>query len=296
MRKSILRLCVCAVLLISLVFLAKLIHNKVDSFVASRSSIKETSVSIPTGPGASAAPSKTPTESTMDLTDLSDKNQQSANQEDTQPTDPTGPSDPTAPTTDTTAPTTNTTAPTTNTTAPTTNTTAPTTSTTAPTTGTTVPTTAPTTVPTTTTMPKGQLAPAITFYDAAGNAYTIDAYKDKPIIICFWASWATGSGPTLEMLKQCHAEYGEDIYFLAINITDGIRETRELADAFLADKSYPFPVFYDLDGVCRSAYGVNTKPTTFFIQKENWAIAYFKGNLSTMGLNRGLQTILPKEE
>ena len=115
-------------------------------------------------------------------------------------------------------------------------------------------------------------------------------------MICYWASWAGDSEKSLKRIAQFYELYHEDVYFLAINITDGDKETRETADTFLADKSYPFPVFYDLDGVCHAAFRVNTKPTTFFLKENCWAMAYFKGNLTKYGMNMGMKCILPADK
>lgn len=278
MKKYILRLCLCVVLLAGIVLLAMLIRSKVDGIVKSKLPEQETKVSATTAP----------TEKGTKPTEEGDSSGFTAPSEIVDPSEssqPTEEGETTAPTTETTT----TTAPTTGTTGPTTSTTAPTTATTA-TTATTTPTTAPTTP-----KPNGQTAPDVTFYDSQGNPVSVSAFKDKPMVLCFWASWATGSKDTLDLLQAAYNKYGDRVSFVVVNLTTTPRETREAADAYWASTSYSFPTYYDLDGACRAAYKADTVPTTFFMKEEHFALAYCKGKLTKFGLSVGLELILPEE-
>ena len=274
MKKYILRLGICAGLLAVLLLLTMLIHNGMDAFVVSRQPNQSTTVEAP------------PTVTMSDLTDLddeTDEDQQKAPDDTTQTTTPGTTTTPETTTPETTTP---------ETTTP--ETTTP--ETTTP--GTT--TTPETTTPETTTppvedekkKPQGQDAPVVTFYNAAGNAVTIESFRDKPVVLCYWASWATGSDDTLDLINQYYAEYSEKVHFVVINLTNAEKETREAADAYLAEKNYAFPVYYDTDGVCRTSYSVNTVPTTFFLEDDAYAVAYSKGKLTKRVLLAGIEYIL----
>lgn len=255
MKKYILRLCLCVVLLAALVLLTLLIRNKVDGFVKSKIPEQETKISATTAPTEEDT-TKAPTK--PGPTDSVDQSDPTGETEEGDETQPSGTTEPTKPTEETTKPTEKPTEP-------------------------------------TEPPPSGQTAPAVAFYDSQGNACTLEAYKDKPIVLCFWASWATNSPDTLNLLQAAYNNYGDKVYFIAVNLTTTPRETEEAAKAFWASSSYSFPTYYDLDGTCRSAFGADTVPTTFFIKEENLAIAYFKGNLTRYGLTVGMNCILPKE-
>ena len=315
MKKYILRLGICAGLLAVLLLLTMLIHNGMDAFVVSRQPNQSTTVEAP------------PTVTMSDLTDLddeTDEDQQQTPDNTTQTTTPGTTTTPETTTPETTTPETTTPETTTpetttpetttpetttpETTTPETTTPETTTpETTTPGTTTTPETTTPetttpgtTTTPETTTppaedekkKPQGQAAPVVTFYNAAGNAVTIESFRDKPVVLCYWASWATGSDDTLDLINQYYAEYSEKVHFVVINLTNAEKETREAADAYLAEKNYAFPVYYDTDGVCRTSYSVNTVPTTFFLEDDAYAVAYSKGKLTKRVLLAGIEYIL----
>lgn len=303
MKKYVLRLGLCAGLLAVLLLITMLIHNSMDEYVVSKQPNQSTTVEAPP---------------TVTMSDLAELDNEEDEQEDpsntTQTTTPGTNTETTTPetntetttpgtNTETTTPETNTetTTPETNTetSTPGTNTETTTPETTTPETTTPETTTPETTTPETTTppaeeqkKPQGQAAPVVTFYNAAGNAITVESFRDKPVVLCYWASWATGSDDTLDLIAKYYAEYSDKVHFVVINLTNSEKETREAADAFLADKNYPFPIYYDTDGVCRTSYSVNTVPTTFFLEDDAYAVAYSKGKLTKRVLLAGIEYIL----
>ena len=293
MKKYILRLGLCAGLLAVLLLITMLIHNSMDDYVVSKQPNQSTTVQAP------------PTVTMSDLAELDNETEEEEqeNPSDTTQTTTPGTTTPGTTTPGTTTPETTTPETTTpETTTPETTTPETTTpETTTPETTTPETTTPPatTTTPETTTppaeeqkKPQGQAAPVVTFYNAAGNAITVESFRDKPVVLCYWASWATGSADTLDLIAKYYAEYSDKVHFVVINLTNSEKETREAADAFLADKNYPFPIYYDTDGVCRTSYAVNTVPTTFFLEDDAYAVAYSKGKLTKRVLLAGIAYIL----
>jgi len=133
-------------------------------------------------------------------------------------------------------------------------------------------------------------APDFTVYDIDGNEVHLSDYIGKPIVLNFWASWC---GPCQMEMPDFHEKYlelGEDVHFLMINMTTG-RETLESASAFIANKEYSFPVFYDTESNAASTYGVYSLPTTYFIDAEGYAIAQATGAIDAETLQRGIDMI-----
>ncbi len=98
----------------------------------------------------------------------------------------------------------------------------------------------------------------------------------KQVVLYFWASWCgpcQASMPEKQELYNLIAERKLPIEFMAINQTDGQRETRATCDAFLDENQYTFPVYYDETGVVSAQYGISGIPTVIVVDEQG----YLKG-------------------
>jgi hypothetical protein len=85
-----------------------------------------------------------------------------------------------------------------------------------------------------------------------------------------------------------------DLVLLAGDLFDGTpsRETVETASAFVADKGYSFPVYFDTDRSGAISYGISTVPVTYFIDAEGYFVGYHRGMLNAEKLQRGIDMLL----
>lgn len=134
-------------------------------------------------------------------------------------------------------------------------------------------------------------APDFTVYDEEGNAVSLSNFAGKPVVINFWASWCGPCKSEMPEFAEAYAEYGDEIHFLMINMTDGSRETVETAAAYIEENGFAFPVFYDTDLDAAMTYGVSSIPATYFIDAEGNAIAQGRGALDMEALQTGISMI-----
>ncbi|WMJ82549.1 redoxin domain-containing protein [Oscillospiraceae bacterium LTW-04] len=138
--------------------------------------------------------------------------------------------------------------------------------------------------------PERTPAPNFTLTDLEGNTMEFDSLKGKPIVLNFWASWCGFCVEEMPDFDTVYQELGDEVTFVMLNVTDGVRETREKGEKFYAEKGYSFPVFFDDQGTQgTNAFGVTGFPTTYFIDRNGNLAAYAGGMIDEEALRRGIQ-------
>lgn len=139
-----------------------------------------------------------------------------------------------------------------------------------------------------------QAAPEFTVYDLEGNAHQLSDFRGKPVILNFWATWCGYCQVEMPDFDEKYQEYGDDIHFIMLNVTDGAQETVETASAFIAENGYSFPVYYDTDMDAASSYNTGGLPVTYFLDAEGNFVAWQKGMMTAQNLQIGIDMLLAK--
>ena len=139
---------------------------------------------------------------------------------------------------------------------------------------------------------RGSEAPDFTVYDLEGNAHKLSDFRGKPVLLNFWASWCGPCQMEMPDFQKFYESHGDKVHFVIANLTDGQQETVESASAFIAEKGYTFPVYYDTDIDAAMKYGVNAVPVSYFIDAEGYFVAWAQGALSADMLQQGMDMLL----
>ena len=142
------------------------------------------------------------------------------------------------------------------------------------------------------TEPEKQLAPDFTVYDLEGNAHKLSEFRGKPVILNFWATWCGYCKMEMPDFNEKYLEYGEDVHFMMVNVTDGNQETVETASAYVEKEGYSFPVYYDTTLEAAMTYPTSGLPVTFIIDAEGVVIAWQQGMMTGEKLQKGIDMVL----
>ena len=134
-------------------------------------------------------------------------------------------------------------------------------------------------------------APDFTVYDKDGKPVKLSDMKGTPVVLNFWASWCPPCKAEMPDFDEIAKEYEGKVAFMMVNLTDGQSETQSSAQAFIDSMGYTFPVYFDLDSDAAYKYGVQSIPTTYFIDAQGNLIAGATGAIDGDTLRRGISMI-----
>lgn len=145
---------------------------------------------------------------------------------------------------------------------------------------------------TTTAEPTRIAAPDFTVVDGDGNKYKLSDLQGKPVVINFWATWCGYCKIEMPAFQEMYEKYGDRVHFMMVDMTGGQGETVEVAQKFIADQGYTFPVYFDTMAEAAYAYYVTSLPATYFVDAEGNLIVHRIGALDAELLEKGINLIL----
>lgn len=116
---------------------------------------------------------------------------------------------------------------------------------------------------------KTPFAPEFTLKNQNNEDVSLADFKGRKVIVNFWASWCPPCVYEMPEFQALHNVLDpEETVLLAINLTDGQRETRALADEFLKENGLDLNVLYDTKGDAFYGFNISSIPQTFIIDED----------------------------
>ncbi len=129
-------------------------------------------------------------------------------------------------------------------------------------------------------------------YNDQGEEVSISEYRGKNVILNFWASWCP---PCIEEMPEFQALHKkldpEETVILAINVTDGQRETRKTANKFIKEQNIDLNILYDEDLNGAKEFSISVIPQTYVIDKEGYVQYGLMGTTDEVVLGAMLERI-----
>ena len=135
-------------------------------------------------------------------------------------------------------------------------------------------------------------APDFDVYDGDANKLSLSDFRGRPVILNFWATWCPPCKAEMPHFENAFKEYGGEIEFMMVNLTDGSRDTVDGVKEFIREQGYTFPVYYDTTYSASVAYGVSSIPATVFINADGTVFTAATGALSEATLQKYIDSFL----
>lgn len=128
--------------------------------------------------------------------------------------------------------------------------------------------------------------------DDNGNNTHLSDHFGKPIVLNFWTTWCPPCRAEMPALDAAFGDNGDIVEYMAVNLTDGYRDTKDSVQEYVKESGYGFPVYYDTAGSAAKAYSIMTIPTTVFIKKDGTVLATHRGALTKESLKEYVNELM----
>ena len=137
----------------------------------------------------------------------------------------------------------------------------------------------------------GQSAYDFTAQDLDGNTVSLSDFRGRPVMVNFWATWCPPCRqelPDFEQAYQAHAKDG--LVILALNQDE---TASQVETYFYNENEFSFMPLLDVRSTISQGYGVNSFPTTVFVDANGMVTAVHRGLLVPQQLESYLAQTIP---
>ncbi len=107
------------------------------------------------------------------------------------------------------------------------------------------------------------VTPALVLNDLDGKQHKLENYKNKIVIVSFWASWCRPCIEEMPSLVKLKQKYKDDLEILAVNV----REENDVIKSFTKTMEINFPILKDTKSEITEAWKVYVYPSNFIVDK-----------------------------
>jgi thiol-disulfide isomerase/thioredoxin len=117
-----------------------------------------------------------------------------------------------------------------------------------------------------------------------GQAFDLAAYKGKPVVVNFWASWCGWCAREMPDLVKFAAAH-PDVVVIGVDVNDKV----PAAQKFAAKYAITYPLVADEQGVIFGHFDSQGLPTTIFYDSDLNVVDKIVGATDMAGFEAGLQ-------
>jgi len=149
---------------------------------------------------------------------------------------------------------------------------------------------------------QGKPAPAFTLEDLSGKKHSLAEFKGKAVLLNFWATWCAPckiETPWLIELRNQYAAQGFEVLGISADDLDRgdaqklSEEKRQIA-RFVQHEQIPYPVLIDADSISQPYGGLDSLPTSFYVNRNGVVVAAQMGLTSKEEIEANIKKALGK--
>lgn len=133
-------------------------------------------------------------------------------------------------------------------------------------------------------------AAALPEFDLARFEALIDQLEGTPVLVNVWGSWCGPCRDEAPDLAAAHAEYGDRIQFIGVDILDA----RPSARAFMAEFGWTYPSVFDPPAAIRDGLGLLGQPVTLFYDASGELVDRWLGPIPPDELDARLKQLFAR--
>lgn len=135
-------------------------------------------------------------------------------------------------------------------------------------------------------------APKLIASDLTGQAFSMDGYKGKWVLLDFWATWC---GPCVKGMPALDALYKarekDGLVVLGVSIDEDVKKARD----FQARRKFTYPILLDdTKEPTWAAWKVRAIPAIFLVNPEGQIVAQWRGKIDHKEIEKTVEGHLGK--
>ena len=134
-------------------------------------------------------------------------------------------------------------------------------------------------------------APDFSLKSVDGKTVKLSDYKNKVVLIDFWATWCPPCRKGIPDLIELQKEFKKDFVVLGISVDT---DTKGDVPGFIKDYGINYPVVYGDNSTAKLFGGVSGIPTSFLIDKKGNIVDKHVGLVPKETLAAGIKNLLKK--
>jgi thiol-disulfide isomerase/thioredoxin len=130
------------------------------------------------------------------------------------------------------------------------------------------------------------VAPSFTLAPlGSGQRISLSQYRDKPLIVNFWASWCPPCQQETPLLARWYKQQHGQVNLVGLDENDSAAAALKFAHA----KGITYPIGTDTALAAANAYGVTGLPQTFFLNAQHRIVDHVYGAVTEAALAKGVR-------